>query len=184
MFDKSLLAICTLSPALQLHRVVGCPRHRADTSSAVAVTAAGHSQNNLSGNAPRVLCDTGRLYVAWSTTSCCSPSSRTHPQRYQTSRGLHSLLAVCLLHLPTCHCSQHYHSFADTTDWGFFWLGLIFPLAWLIGFFRPLFRHPHFPQRQNFIGWIGNVVGKYHSGQLVPFQLHVSPKHCLKVCCR
>ncbi|KAL0039473.1 hypothetical protein WJX79_009723 [Trebouxia sp. C0005] len=47
----------------------------------------------------------------------------------------------------------------DTTDWGFFWLGLIFPLAWLIGFFRPLFRHPHFPQRQNFIGWLGNVVG-------------------------
>ncbi|DBB01851.1 hypothetical protein WJX77_006127 [Trebouxia sp. C0004] len=47
----------------------------------------------------------------------------------------------------------------DTTDWGFFWLGLIFPLAWLIGFLRPLFRHPHFPQRQNFTGWIGNVVG-------------------------
>ncbi len=72
-------------------------------------------------------------------------------------------MAVCLLHLPTYHCRQHCHSFADTTDWGFFWLGLIFPLAWLIGFLRPLFRHPHFPQRQNFIGWIGNVVGKYHS---------------------
>ena len=73
------------------------------------------------------------------------------------------MLAVCLLPLPTDRCRRHCHSIADTTDWGFFWLGLIFPLAWLIGFLRPLFRHPHFPQRQNFIGWIGNVVGKYYS---------------------
>ena len=167
MFAKGLLTICTLSSLLYIHcRVVGFPKHRADTSSAVAVTAAGHSQKSLSCNAPRILCDTGRLYVAWRTASCCSASSRPHSQRCQTRREycwqyfIRQL--VCLLHLPTYHCTTHRHSIADTTDWGFFWLGLIFPLAWLIGFVRPLFRHPHFPQRQNFIGWIGNFLGKYH----------------------
>lgn len=84
---QSLLAICTLSPALQIHcRVVGFPRHRADTSGAVAVTTAGHSKDSLCGNAPRVLCDTGRLYIAWRTTSCCSASSRPRSQRYRTLR--------------------------------------------------------------------------------------------------
>ena len=48
----------------------------------------------------------------------------------------------------------------DTTDWGFFWLGWVFALSWVIGCFRPLCRHPRFPQKQNFRGWIGNVIGE------------------------
>ena len=48
----------------------------------------------------------------------------------------------------------------DTTDWGFFWLGWVFALSWVVGVFRPLFRSPRFPQKQNFRGWVGNVIGE------------------------
>lgn len=94
---QSLFAICTMSSALYIHyRVVGFPRHRADTNSAAAVIAAGHTQDSLSGNAPRVLCDTGRLYFAWRATSCCSAASRSHSQRYQTSRDYCWQFACCI----------------------------------------------------------------------------------------
>ncbi|KAL3158817.1 hypothetical protein ABBQ32_011543 [Trebouxia sp. C0010 RCD-2024] len=49
---------------------------------------------------------------------------------------------------------------ADDTDWGFFWLGWVFALSWVIGCFRPLCRQPRFPQKQNFTGWVANVIGK------------------------
>ena len=48
----------------------------------------------------------------------------------------------------------------DTTDWGFFFLGWVFQLSWVVGCFRPLCRKPRFPQRQNFQGWLGNVIGE------------------------
>ena len=50
----------------------------------------------------------------------------------------------------------------DDTDWGFFWLGWVFGLLWVVGCFRPLCRQPRFPQKQNFRGWIGNVIGKLY----------------------
>ncbi len=58
----------------------------------------------------------------------------------------------------------------DTTDWGFFWLGFIFQLSWVIGCLRPVFRQPHFPQRQNLMGWIGNLIGERCSENMACFQ--------------